>query len=506
MATKKRASRARTSKIQNSKGPELPKKIRIEPHNLKNPTPFENGIIQNGLGNMLGFNNQVPFGAQLSQVDTLFKNERWYLLSNMRQLLSEMYVEHGLIQAVVDVPVDDGLQDGVDIKTKQLDEDQIEQLQVSLDRDNDIATVGQALKWNRLFGGAGILIVQDQDPELPFSIDAINKDSLIAFRDVDMWELYGDRQNTEGYDADLNLIENDYYIYYSNRIHSSRVMKMTGLKAPSFIRPRLRGWGFSIIEAVVRSINQYLKSNDLSFEVLDEFKLDVFKIKNLTNYLLTPEGEELIRRRVAIANQQKNYQNALVMDAEDDYTNKQLSFTGLAEVMEGIRTQLASDLRIPQTKLFGDSAKGFGGGEDSMENYNAMVESQVRSKCKYDILRVIEIKCKKLFDFVPSDLSISFKPMRKLSATDEETVKTSKFNRIFQTRTAGEMSPLEFREQCNHADLFPTPLATEGISDELTPQQAEDGATDEGDGGKPGDQNTGKPKPQETEKTRIGDT
>ena len=50
---------------------------------------------------------------------------------------------------------------------------------------------------------------------------------------------------------------------------------MKGLTAPSFLRPRLRGWGFSVVEKLVRSINQYIKATDLGFEVLDEFKLDV---------------------------------------------------------------------------------------------------------------------------------------------------------------------------------------------------------------------------------------
>ena len=76
-------------------------------------------------------------------------------------------MEIGLVQTIVDVPVDDGLRGGVKFKSKQLDESQIHELQVSFDRDDDLNTAGQAAKWNRLFGGAGILIMTDQDPEEP---------------------------------------------------------------------------------------------------------------------------------------------------------------------------------------------------------------------------------------------------------------------------------------------------------------------------------------------------
>lgn len=392
--------------------------------------------------------------TQLSQVSTLFKNNRWYLISNMRQLLSEIYIEHGLIQTIVDVPVDDGLRGGVEIQSKQLSEEQIQELQTSLDRDDDLNTVGQALKWNRLYGGAGVLIMTDQDPFQPLDIQAIKKDSPLEFRAVDMWELFWDKQNTEGYDPEIQMQNFEHYNYYAKRLHKSRVMRMKGLTPPSFIRPRLRGWGFSVVEALVRSVNQYLKANDLGFEVLDEFKLDVFKIKNLTNTLLSPAGDQKIRQRVALANAQKNFQNAIVMDSEDDFDHKQLSFSGLAETMLGIRMQVASDMRMPMTKLFGISAAGFSSGEDDIENYNAMVESQVRNKAKYDILRMIEIKCQKLFGFIPDDLSIEFKPLRILGAEQEENVKTQKFNRALAARQAGELTREEFRDICNRGNLL----------------------------------------------------
>lgn len=417
-------------------------------------------MIQNGLSEVvMGFNPQST-GVQLSQVDTLFKNNRWYLVSNMRQLLSEIYVEHGLIQTVVDVPVDDGLRGGVDIKSKQLSEEQLQELMVSVDREGDLRIAGQACKWNRLFGGAGILIMTDQEPTKPLDIKAIGPDSPLEFRAVDMWELFEDMQNTEGYDAELQEDNAETYTYYSLNIHKSRVMKLKGLTAPSFIRPRLRGWGFSIIEALVRSINQYLKANDLGFEVLDEFKLDIFKIKNFANTLLSPNGAEKIQKRVALANQQKNYQNAIVMDTEDDYLQKQLSFAGLAEAMQGIRLQIASDLRMPLTKVFGISASGFSSGEDDIENYNAMVESQVREKLKYDILKMLELKCQKLFGFIPDDLAIDFKPLRMLSAEQEENVKTQKFNRLLAAKTAGEINTLEFRNAINRGDLLDIQLDT----------------------------------------------
>lgn len=407
-----------------------------------------------------------PGTEQLSGTQTLFKNLRWYLVSNFRQLLSEMYVEIGLVQTICDLPVDDALRGGITISSKQLDEDQIKQLQVSMDRDNDINNVGQAAKWNRLFGGAGVIILTDQDPAEPLSVQEITANEELTFRPVDMWELFWSLQNTEGYDPSIQEDNFEYYDYYGEKLHKSRVMRMKGLEAPSFIRPRLRGWGFSVVEILVRSINQYLKNTDLCFEVLDEFKLDVYKIKNLVNTLLSPTGQQKIQQRVQLANWQKNYQNAIVMDTEDDFDHKQLSFAGLAETMKEIRKQVASDLRMPVSKLFG-SAENSGmssSDQNDMENYNSMVEGQVRNKIKYDLLRVAEIKCQKLFGFIPDDLEIEFQPLRTLTAEQEENVKTQKFNRLAQARAAGEITTFEFREGINKGNLFDITLDNAGDS------------------------------------------
>lgn len=455
------------------------KQIELPLSPLQNELPTtQNGFSDAvGFGNTFGGQNGFPGGysyQQLSDTTTLFENLRWYLASNFRQLLSQMFVEIGLVQTIVCVPVDDGLRGGIMLKSKQLDEDQIKQLQISLDRDNDINTAGWAAKWNRLYGGAGILIlVGDQDPEEPLDITKIGKDTDLEFRAVDMWELFWDKQNTEGYDPEIQSQDFEFYSYYSENVHKSRVMRMKGIEAPSFIRPRLRGWGVSVVEALVRSMNQYLKATDLGFEVLDEFKLDVYKIKNLVNTLISANGTNKIKERVQLANWQKNFQHAIVMDSEDDFDHKQLSFAGLAEAMAGIRMQVASDMRMPISKLFGTSE---GGGiantdQNDMENYNSMVESEVRDKLKYNILRICELKCQKLFGMIPDDLELEFKPLRELGAVDQENVKTQKFTRLLQAKQTGEINDQEFRDACNKGNLFDVQLDT--IQDGLNPDDQE---------------------------------
>lgn len=471
--------------------PKLPQII--VPPNIHEDRFLNSVNVHNGLGNALGAPNANglpggwgpnPYAPQISQVNTMFDNLRWYPISNMRQPISQAYLELGLVQTVVDVPVDDGLRGGIEINSKQLDETQILELSNHIDREDDVNTAGQAAKWNRLYGGAGILIITDQDPETVLNLAAIKKDTEMELRAVDMWELFWDKQNTEGYDPTIQAQDFEFYSYYSENVHKSRVMRLKGMIPPSFLRPRFRGWGFSILEMLIRSINQYLKATDLSFACLDEFKVDVYKIKNLVNTLLSPQGEQQVAQRIALSNWQKNYQNALIMDSEDDWDHKQLSFSGLAETMQQIRMQVAADMRMPITKLFGTSASAGIGNQDQndMENYNAMVESQVRNKLKYDLLRIVEIRSQQLFGFIPEDLSIEFKPLRVLSAEQEENVKTQKFNRLVQMCQLGKIDDKTLIDACNKDNLLGVQINTnEMLLNPVDPEVgeiAEDNNTD----------------------------
>lgn len=412
-----------------------------------------------------------PFnGPQISEANTLFDNLRWYMISNLRQLLSQIYVEHGIVQTLIDQPVDDAFRAGFEIKTGQLNTDEIEKLKVYCEKNHVIDSIMQGIKWGRLYGGGAILIITDQDPKMPLNIKAIKPDSPLEIRSVDMWELYFDVQNVAGEmrpGEGLGSDRGEYYDYYGKPVHETRVMRIIGKEAPSFIKPRLRGWGMSEVERIVRSLNQYLKNQDVIFELLDEAKVDVYKIKGYNTALLNSAGTAGVAKRIQAANVIKNYNNALTMDKEDDYIQKQITFSGLAEVLTQIRQGIAADLKMPVTKLFGISSTGFNSGEDDIENYNSMIEGEIRNKNKFIVVDVLSICCQKLFGFIPEDLMIEFNPLRILNAKEEEEVKDSQFNRTMQAYSSGLITAQEAKEGFNKDSLLP--IEVDETSEALPP-------------------------------------
>lgn len=393
---------------------------------------------------------------QISQTDSLYFNNRWYLISNNRQLLGETYVEHGIVQTLVDQPVDDAFRAGYEIKSKHLDADDIERLEYFVEKHRVNHAIMQGAKWARLFGGGGVMVIVEQNPSAPLDIASLKEGSRIQFRSFDLWEMY----NTQGTDQQVPEIAlpQEYYDYYGYKIHNTRVFRMSGKEAPSTVRPRLRGWGMSELERLIRSLNQYIKNQDVVYELLDEAKVDVYKIKGLNDAMLTEGGTAQVTQRVQMSNMVKNYLNAITMDAGDEYEQKQMTFTGLGDMLTQIRQGIAADLKMPMTKLFGISAAGFSSGEDDIENYNSMVEGEVRSKVKFIVVDMLQICCQILFGFVPDDLNIKFKPLRILNAEQEEQVKNSQFNRTMSAYQSGAIDALKFKEAMNKGSLLPVEL------------------------------------------------
>ena len=215
--------------------------------------------------------------------------------------------------------------------------------------------------------------------------------------------------------------------YYGRRIDPTRVIRVVGEEAPSLARRRLQGWGMSVIECVLRELNTYLKYQNATFDLIDQVKIDVYKLKDFNSKVLSKWAQGKVVKRITMANQMKNFANAIMLDSEDEYEQKQLSLAGLADTIEQIRVGIAAAVRMPLTKLFGLSATGFSSGEDDRENYNTIVEHE-RERARDVLDEVLPLVCRHLFGFEPK-MEYDFKPLKLLNAVDEENTKNSKFNR-----------------------------------------------------------------------------
>jgi phage-related protein (TIGR01555 family) len=352
-----------------------------------------------------------------------------------------MYTGNGIFQTAIQLPIQDAISKGFEIDSGELDAENIEKVLEWWEENDMWDLVLNAFTWTRLYGGGAIIINTNQNPEKPLNYNILEGRPL-EFYDVDRWQI--DNQNANFKDDNYRrFTDQEFYYLYGQKIHKSRVIRIRGKKAPSYVSQNLRGWGMSEGERMIRAINLNLKTEDVLYEIVDESKVDVYKIEGLANKLLTTGGTTHITKRIQAANEIKSYVNALVLDSEEEFEQKNMSFAGVAEIMQQNRINVASAVKMPLTKLFGLSASGFNTGESDLENYNNNVESDIRRPLKPIIRKLLNVGFSHLFGYQPS-FKISFPALRELSAVDEESIKSSQTNRALAIYDRGLYTSEEF--------------------------------------------------------------
>ena len=422
--------------------------------------------VNNGLETALGLSD--PFINSMNDPIGIWKNASPFLLSLNYVPLANTYKSNGFAATVVDLPVADAFRDGgFEIDSDTLTPDEISELEEKMSDCNDVEVLKDCLRWGRLYGGGLILVNTDQNPDTPFNPETI-KGKQVEFLAVDRWQCYP--LATSLYLAKEFMLQDNLRGEDGNNIifDKSRVFYYTGKTQPYFIRNMLQGWGASVFEDVIPQLNQYLKANSVILELLDEAKIDILKIAGLSELLLSPGGESAVRRRVDIAAANKNYKSMLTMDAQDDYDQKQLSFGSIDAMLEKIFLLICSCLRIPYSKIFGRGASGFSSGEDDLENYNAMISSEIRVPATKILKQMIDIRCFQLFGRKIPDLTIKWKPLRVMSEKDQQEITTSKINGYIQLLQAGILSPKQVAEKLAVEEIVAlSDEEIEALSDEV---------------------------------------
>jgi len=326
-------------------------------------------MLASGLESLVGdLTGGSIYTPQINKPETIQLNLRRYPFTFDRPTLTYLYVEYGIIRTAIDLPIDDALRGGVDFESDELSPDDIKKLTHYMESQEVYNVVKATMRWGRLFGGAGTIINNGQDSSTRLDLKSMDEKSPLALYDADRWEL--SMPNDEKRPEQVP-ITGDLYYYYGRPIHRSRVLTVKGDSAPSFVRRMLMGWGLSEIDKMVRDLNQYIKAVDVIFELLDEAKIDVYRLQGYHTALARPAGQAKMTKAIGLTNSLKNFLNAVVIDKDDEYLQKQLSFSGLAEMMKEIRIGMASteeDMKVKkQTRMLNNYDRGLTTAKETME-------------------------------------------------------------------------------------------------------------------------------------------
>ena len=238
-----------------------------------------------------------------------------------------------------------------------------------------------ALRWGRLYGGAGIMMMINDGGMINQPVNVNNIEVIEGLRVFDRTEIFWDWSSTYQDATNENYGRPEYYNIIPSTgaapfyVHESRMLIFENDELPNRWKAANMYWGMSALQGIVDTVRKYdhsVKNADLALERMAQ---TVHKIKDLASTLETEGGEELIRKQIALNDLCRSMRNTLVIDAEDDYQTQNLTLTNVKDIVEVMQINVCAMADIPATVLFGKSPDGMNAtGAGDLENYYNMVE------------------------------------------------------------------------------------------------------------------------------------
>lgn len=374
-----------------------------KPHIKLKPRPTNDGLqnVVSGLGMGKGKRDHNRF-----VYDSLFGYPE----------LEAAYQTNWIARQIVDVPADDMTREWRTIKCKEADAIRQEEDRLSVQY-----SVNEALSWSRLYGGAVVLPMTNQDLEKPFRPDLIKRGEVQRLLVFDRWDLIPHSINTWDVLAE-NYLQPEFYTLYqgSQKIHWSHFIKFVGAKLPRRQRVLLQGWGDSELRKCLEDIKDTVSAKGGIAELMQSANVDVITREGLTEDLTTDQEAKIIQR-YTLFDQMKSIINTALLDSDEKLDRLTLNMSGIAPVLDTFMVWISGAADIPVTRLFGQSAAGMNAtGEGDLKNYYDGIRSRQNSQLDRPMAKLDAIMVRSALGAMPDDYNYDwnrlYQPNRKEQA------------------------------------------------------------------------------------------
>jgi phage-related protein (TIGR01555 family) len=299
----------------------------------------------------------------------------------------------------------------------------------------------RALILARLYGGGGLLLGDGGNPEQPIDAERITKGGLKYVQVYSRHHLNeGGNQRPDPEDPWFGFPD-FFTIATSNgqqlRIHPSRIVAFVGQRPPegALMSNASWFWGDPIYQSVKQAVENADLAQDGFADLINEAKIDILKIPDLTEIAATSDGETRIANRAAAAMAGKSNYRTLFMDAVEDYEQKQITWAGMPDLMFALLQTVAGAADIPITRLLGTSPKGLQSTGDGEErDYQAMVRARQNEMLAPALDRIDDLLIRSALGNRPPDVYYEFAPLRQMDEKDAADIET-KYATALKTRS-----------------------------------------------------------------------
>lgn len=275
-------------------------------------------------------------------------------------------------------------------------------------------------------GGAAILLgTDDANLETELTPEAIGKDGLKYINVLSRLDIQPQDEDRNSAGPTFGMPQ--HYLLRDragSKVHPSRVIRFIG--NPIRMRNYWDGWG----ESVWVELREAIRNSDAIAAgiaaLVQEAKVDVIKVKDFVSQISTAIGEERMARRWATANSLKSSVNALILDAQDEFDQKTLTFSGLTDIQASALMIMSGMADIPATRLLGRSPQGMNAtGESDMRNYYDRIRAGQKMMLGPTLYPLDEMLIRSALGSRPAEIFYEWNPLYSLSekeAADVEKV------------------------------------------------------------------------------------
>jgi phage-related protein (TIGR01555 family) len=348
-------------------------------------------------------------------------------------LMLTLYRNHWLARRIVDLPAADMTRAWPKI-VSDMEPDDISTVDRTIRRTYTPRRLRQALKWARLYGGAGcVMAIKGHEKFLdePLDLDDVNPQSYLGLIPFDRWVGISPEGTIS---EDLTKPQQwglpEYYkcmaenTSSSFRIHASRILRFTGPEVPVPEFQASQYWGISVLEVVYETLRKLDNASWSILNLLFRSNLIARVDPELGQMLsgLGVSGTALQRWNAVMQAQNEllSNQSMLVMGKDADLKSLQYSFAGIGEVFAQFQMDASGASEIPVTRLFGKTISGLGQSNDADERY---YEERIAQNQDEDVRPPLDqlypVIYMSEFGEVPDDLDLHFPSIRVLQEEEK---------------------------------------------------------------------------------------
>lgn len=343
-------------------------------------------------------------------------NQWLYDLVNDWASLDACYQTNWIARRIVDVPAKDATREWRRIKS--VDAEQIAAVEQQLCLQQQVE---EAYAWARLFGGAGVVMLTDQDLGRPLQLNRIKKGSLERFIVFDRWDLQPQTFNTWDTFAPNYLMPEFYTVRGGQQpIHWTHVARFNGERVPRRWMEQTQGFGDSVLRKCLEDVTDTVAAKNGIAELMQEANIDVITREGLTDELASDQDENIVKR-YELFSQMKSVIQMALLDGDEKLDRQTLQLSGVAPIIEQLMIWIAGAAGMPVTKLFGTSAKGLNAtGEGDMKQYYDEIRADQSSKIALPLRMIDEVLVRSALGYWPENFDYVWNPLEQPNVVEYE--------------------------------------------------------------------------------------